>query len=238
MAENPLLPHRKLRELHAHMLRCRELERKQSPGRGAREALLAATTAQLQPGDLLSTDLDDVRAATLAPAAAKQGKTSSLLSAPGTLSRLAVCAGAATGLQAAGIEGLVLTIAHAGAAEPGWQAALEWAHGQQLPLLLACADAGFRPRAGKRGEPLMEFGAMQRLAQRSRLPVLTVDGEDAVAVYRVMQEAALRARHGGGPAVLWATISPLRAGAKLPRASQPIVRLEKYLATRGIALTP
>jgi hypothetical protein len=55
-----------------------------------------------------------------------------------------------------------------------------------------------------------------------------------------MQESVLRARLGGGPAVLWAVMKPASGSAtklpsaKLPRSSQPIVRLEKYLTARNI----
>ena len=239
MPENPLLPHRKLRELHALMLRCRDLERKQRSRGPAREALLAATTIHLLPGDLLSASPDDLVAALLAPEPRKAGNGGSLIAVPSRSMRLPLCAAAARGLQASATEGLVLAFAEAGAAEPGWQQALEWAQQSQLPLLLTCADAtGGRSRSTKLGsEPALNFSTISKFAKRLRLPVLTVDGEDAVAVYRVMQESVLRARLGGGPAVLWAVMTPVSgSSAKLPRASQPIVRLEKYLAARDISL--
>jgi hypothetical protein len=243
LSENPLLPHRKLRELHALMLRCRELERKQKNKDSAREALLAATTMQLLPGDLLSARTGDLTAAQLAP----QGKpfaeekkpraAATMPPVPSLPQRLALCTAAARGLQAAGTDGLVLSFTDAGATEPGWQAALEWAHAAQLPLLLACSDAlGNRtPRTSvaKKTDPPLTFDAISRFASRIKLPVLTVDGEDAVAVYRVMQESVLRARMGGGPAVLWAIMSP---AARLTRSSQPIPRLAAYLAARKISL--
>lgn len=237
MSENPLLPHRKLRELHALMLRCRDLERKQKSRSSAREALLAATSIHLLPGDLLSAPRADLIAGQLAPAAKKTGRSDSLIPAHSLSMRLPLCAAAARGLQASGMDGVVLGYAHAGVHEPGWQAALEWAQQSQLPLLLVCADAsgGTRARAGKHREPALDFATMSRFAKRMKLPVLTVDGEDAVAVYRVMQESVLRARHGGGPAVLWAVMTPLSAAApKMARSRQPITRLETYLAARNI----
>ncbi len=81
----------------------------------------------------------------------------------------------------------------------------------------------------------MDYASMSRFAKRIKLPILTVDGEDAVAVYRVMQESVLRARFGGGPAILWAVMTPLRASSpKPPRSSQPIARLESYMKARDI----
>jgi len=228
LPENPLLPHRKLQELHTLMLRCRVLERKDKSRNAAREALLAATSIHLLPGDLLSASATDRTAGELSPEGKKPIANGSLIAASSLGSRLTVCAAAARGLQAAGADGLVLAYA---------QAALEWAQQCQLPMLLACADAtgGHASRSNKRKEPAIEFASIGRFATRVKLPVLTVDGEDAVAVYRVMQESALRARLGGGPAVIWAVMTPLGAAApKMSRSSQPIARLESYLAARKI----
>jgi pyruvate dehydrogenase E1 component alpha subunit len=243
LSENPLLPHSKLRELHALMLRCRALERKQKTLGGAREALLAATSIHLLPGDLLSAEGVDSVAGQLAPEAKKSNPEGSVIGGAAAGGRMLRCAAAARGLQAAGAEGLVLALARAGGVgrggvEPGWSAALEWAHLSQLPLLLAVADAtaGKPSRGGKRAEPALDFTSMSRVAKRLELPVLTVDGEDAVAVYRVMQESVMRARMGGGPAVLWAVMTPAAEVPKMPRSHQPIVRLEKYLAARKISL--
>lgn len=236
MPENPLLPHRKLRELYALMLRIRDLERKQKSAT-AREALLGATTMQLQPGDLLAPAALDLTAAQLAPASRssepKRPSTTGLLA---TLAdqRLPQAAAAAKALQCSGNDALVLALTHAGAPEPGWQAALDWAQTAQLPLLLACADLSRsrQARAHSQRETL-DYAALSRFARRNKLAVLTVDGEDAVAVYRVMQESVLRARNGGGPAVLWAIMSP---SGKLPRSAQPITRLRTYLNARAISL--
>ncbi len=245
MPENPLLPHRKLRELHTLMVRTRELERKQR-ATNSREALLAATTMQLLPGDLLSARTGDLTAAQLAPEGKKLNPTDKKPRTSGALppvanvpARLALCAAAAKALQAAGTDGVVLSFTHQAAIEPGWLPALEWAQSAQLPLILACTDptAGL-PTSSKKTkptEPVLDFATINRLAARTKLAVLTVDGEDAVAVYRVMQESVLRARNGGGPAVIWAIMSP--ATAKPKRAQQPIQRLEAYLSARNIPFT-
>jgi pyruvate dehydrogenase E1 component alpha subunit len=229
LPENPLLPNRKLRELYALIERCRALDRRR-PHPTAREALLAATTLQLLPGDLLLAEAGDRTVAALAPKPKSVTPTpSATLPAP----RLPLAAAMAHGLQAAGAGGLVLAFAHAGASEPGWAGALEWAHEAKLPLLLACADStggASSNRASK--DPPLNWLNMQRLAKKLHLPVFAVDGEDAVAVYRVMQESVLRARAGGGPAVFWAVLSPQRPA----RADLPLARLRSYLAARRIPL--
>jgi pyruvate dehydrogenase E1 component alpha subunit len=229
LPQNPLLPNRKLRELHALMVRCRDIERRQ-PRSAAREALLAATTMQLLPGDLLLAEPGDRTAAALAP----QPKSATPApSATLPAQHLPLAAAMARGLQAAGAEGLVLALTRAGAAEPGWDAALGWAHTAKLPLLLACADAtGGASSSRVSKEPLLNWLNMQRLSRKLRLPVFAVDGEDAVAVYRVMQESVMRARAGGGPAVLWGVLSLQRPARPL----LPLARLQAYLAARHIAL--
>jgi len=228
LPQNPLLPHRKLRELYDQMVRCRDLDRRH-PHTVAREALLAATTLQLLPGDLLIAGPGDRTVAALAPKPKSNTPASAAkLPAP----RLPLAAAMAHGLQAASAQGLVLAFARAGAAEPGWAAALEWAHAARLPLLLACADATGGKTAHTAKEPPLNWLNMQRLAKKLHLPVFAVDGEDAVAVYRVMQESVLRARAGGGPAVLWAVLSPRRPA----RSDLPLARLRSYLAARRIPL--
>jgi pyruvate dehydrogenase E1 component alpha subunit len=101
--------------------------------------------------------------------------------------------------------------------------------------LLCCADAtgGKLPRAGaSKQDPALTWTNLSRFAKKLRLPVFAVDGEDAVAVYRVMQESVIRARDGGGPAVLWAVLSP-----QPPTGLQrPLARLRSYLESRRISL--
>jgi pyruvate dehydrogenase E1 component alpha subunit len=234
LPENPLLPNRKLRELHALMARCRELDRRH-PGTPAREALLAATSMQLLPGDVLLAESGDRAAASLAPAS---GSTAKPQKATPPVPPLALAASMAAGLKAAAAAqdahaGLVLAYARPGAVEPGWAAVLEWAHRSELPLLLCCADAtgGAAPH-GPVKLPQLTWNTLTRVAGKLRLPVLAVDGEDAVAVYRVMQESVIRARSGGGAAVLWAVVSPQRP----PRTQAPLARLETYMAARRIPL--
>jgi hypothetical protein len=240
LSENPLLPHSKLRELHALMVRCRSLEHKQASRGSVREALLAATLIHLLPGDLLSASVGDRLVEKLAPEGKHQQPAGTLLGGDAIGARLPVCAAAARGLQAAGDDGVLLAFAGAGGQERGWMEALEWAQTSQLPLVLACSDATNGAALGSRkgAEPAIDFSSMSRFARRQHLPVLTVDGEDAVAVYRVMQESVLRARQGGGPSVLWAVMTPVRSVATMPGSRKPIARLRSYLAARKIPLQP
>ncbi|WP_263377656.1 thiamine pyrophosphate-dependent dehydrogenase E1 component subunit alpha [Granulicella paludicola] len=231
MSENPLLPHRKLSELYLQMLRCRDLERKHKAAkRGPREAFLAATTMQLLPGDLLSHEADDESAEILSPVG-KSGKLAGSLHTS-VKSRLAVCAGAARGMTASATNALVLAITRAGVAAPGWQEALLWAHNDLLPLIFLCEDSANGGK-GKTADALT-WSAMETFTRKNRIAITAVDGEDAVAVYRVMQESVIRARTGCGPAVIWAVTSPKTKSA--PASQQPVAKLQSYLRVRKIAL--
>ena len=253
MAENPLLPNEELRALLALTKRCAKLEakanRSSGPGRKSssftalpsREALLAATTLQLKPGDLLLPEAHDAVAASLAPRPANSDQTASLL--PDTLSRdhsrTMLATAMAAALRMSGRDGLVLNYLRADTAQRGWAEAYEWAQGGLLPLITVIADTrgsqAFRPSTREVLDGLT-WEAVERIARRLKLPVLCVDGEDAVAVYRVMQESVIRARAGGGPAILWAML-PSAGELAAPRSSsaKPVARLTRYLRTRKIS---
>lgn len=253
MPENPLLPDASLRALLALTKRVATLEtsaaRRAPRGKGSpsasggREAALAATTLQLKVGDLLIPEVGDGVALALAP------KRTDTPEAPAPLlpatytqgaSRLLLASTMAAALKAAGTDHVVLVFARAGKAEPGWPAALTWAQEHLLPLLVVCLDASgpaaFTVAARPKPEAFV-WSTVARAATRSKLPVLTVDGEDAVAMYRATQEALLRARAGGGPALLWAALPTSAQKVTRSRSDRPLVRLAQYLRARHIPLS-
>ncbi|HEX5282863.1 MAG TPA: thiamine pyrophosphate-dependent enzyme [Bryocella sp.] len=228
MADNPLLPQDRLREIHALMQRIRTIDRRRS--NAAREALLAATLIHLSAGDLVSSVADDRAIRELAPASTAGEEAHDV---PQSL-RIPLCAGAARGMQTAGTDRLAVAFAEAGAPENGWADALRWAHRDRLPFLLIVADDGRnarRKRSARTAAPLL-WPELARLGRSLHLPHFPVDGEDAVAVYRVMQETSARARSGGGPSVIWAMLSAERLSAR----QQPMTRLEAYMVARKIRL--
>jgi hypothetical protein len=231
LADNPLLPQDRLRELHALMQRIRELERRRSR-HVAREALLASTLIHLSAGDLVSASPEDATLRAVAPKSSRGDEAHDL---PSNL-RIPLCAGAARGMQTAGTDRLAVAFAEAGSAETGWADALRWAHRDELPFLLIVADTETRAnrRRPSRDTPQLLWPELTTLAGKLHLPHFPVDGEDAVAVFRVVQETTARARSHGGPSVIWAMLSSER----LTPRQQPLRRLEAYMAARGIALRP
>jgi len=228
LADNPLLPQNRLRELHALMRRVRATDRRRS--KTAREALLAATLIHLSAGDLVSSQAEDATLRALAP---KSNAGDDAHDVPQSL-RIPLCVGSARGMQTAGTDRIAAAFTEAGTPETGWADALRWAYLDRLPFLLIVADDGTRSisKASSRNGPLLFWPELTKMAHGIHLPHFPVDGEDAVAVYRVMQETSARARSGGGPSVIWAMFS----AEKLAPREQPLKRLEAYMATRGIAL--
>ncbi len=265
MAENPLLPDDQLRALLLLTKECarldagvaRSLATVRTNGRGAnrnspwpsREALLAGTLLHLQPGDTLLPEPADTVPLRLTP----QGAAGEAARAPlpdflekelrGQTPRLLLGAAMAAALRGTGSDRLVMVHLSPGRPEASWQAALRWAQDARLPLLVVVGDTrgngAFQP-AQRAVEGAPDWDAVQRAASRLQLPVLAVDGEDAVAVYRVAQESVLRARSGAGPAVLWAMLpSPRDVAAGRSSTAKPVARLQRYLRARGVAtVTP
>lgn len=223
MAENPLLPHRKLQELFTLMQRCRKLESKRKDATGGREAVLAGTTIHLEQGDLFSVAPSDA-AAELAPKSLTERTLTDGFNP--TISRWLALAAITRGLQLSGTSRIALTLARSSVTEPGWQEALAWAQSDRLPLVFCITQIPSTSRSK------LAWPEVSRVCERLTLPTLTVDGEDAVAVYRVMQEAALRARTALGPSLIWAVGSPAPPVGK----ATPTARLRAYMAARKIPL--
>lgn len=221
------------------MLRCRQIERKQKCCYGTREAILAGCLIHLKPGDLLSASPRDSVASHLGPESENHVRYELLLPDSTFAGRLLLCAATAKGTQAAGTDHVILAFTQAGSFEQDWQVSMRWAQESKLPLLLVCDDSSGAKRTsqGRPSQQVFDFETLNSFAKKTMLPMFPVDGEDAMAVYRVMQECTLRARFGGGPAVLWAFRTPVSADLPTPkRSALPLARLERYMAANTIPL--
>jgi pyruvate dehydrogenase E1 component alpha subunit len=112
---------------------------------------------------------------------------------------------------------------------------LTLAAAQRLPLIaVACgeyptkATGGRRTKAGSQGDKFHPCG----------IPLIPVDGTDAVAMYRVAYESIHKARHGGGPTLIEALpgmatdLRPARTHGHA--AVTPLSKLEEYLTAKGL----
>ena len=98
-------------------------------------------------------------------------------------------------------------------------------------------------QAGKRDLPILlvchsdsESDEICLKAQEFDFPGVIVDGDDAVAVYRVATEAMAHARRGSGPTLIDCKPWPLpgKKSARRRAAHDPILRMEEYLTRKGL----
>lgn len=252
MPENPLLPNSELRALHALLQHVSALHSSQevttargrspsfSLGPGT-EAVLSSTLLQLQAGDVIFPEPGEVDLPSILAGRrfTRAQKPPGILQVTGGSSRLFAAAGIAAGLRRTGEGRLVLAFSSLRLAEERWREALAWAQEDKLPLILVCVDKSgadaFRD-SGKIEPEAISWQGLQQVSEKTQLPALAVDGQDAVAMYRVVQESVLRARALAGPVAIWAVLpteKELRRPSKI--SVSPLNRLEKYLQVRKIS---
>jgi TPP-dependent pyruvate/acetoin dehydrogenase alpha subunit len=134
--------------------------------------------------------------------------------------RLAGYGGIATGMAFANTKDKKksVTVAFfAEEAEPAsWQEVLCFACTHKLPIIYACDES-----------------AVDEILGRScGLPVIPVDGNDVVAVYRVAHECITRARLGGGPSLIVCKTFPLEIDST--KSQDPLRNMERYLIAKGL----
>jgi TPP-dependent pyruvate/acetoin dehydrogenase alpha subunit len=224
----------RLRNLYAAMLKCRELgdvlcARANDQGccRGD-EAIIAGAAIHLKPADFVAPSAAElfarcIQGAPLAALLARSKRRHEKRVAVDAVSPKSIPAGTAmeigTGMALAckmqNIAGLVsLCIARAPIAS-GWDA-VEFAATRKLAIVFAVID-------GTTSSPALP--AKLRRDAQGLLPVITVDGNDAVAVYRVAEECTRRARQGLGPSVIECLLEPVR---------DPTSFMEQYLRERQL----
>jgi len=95
-------------------------------------------------------------------------------------------------------------------AQPAWHKALTVAAENRLPILFLSLNHASSPSLSLKPE---------------LLPVITVDGNDVVAVYRVATESMTYARKGRGPTLIDCSLS-------IP--GDPLENMAQYLALKGL----
>ncbi|HKW75549.1 MAG TPA: thiamine pyrophosphate-dependent enzyme [Terriglobales bacterium] len=201
-----ILHSERLQQLYTALLRCR-ISAKISPGR---EAILAAVSLELGTDDyLLPQRAGSIVTRLKGSAVASSGKISD--ESLNDLTQLTLATGMAQGLKGGARPGLVTALASGSAAA-----------GREFTPLLAFASRSKLPIIY-----MLETVAPQRTQRKvgkPPLPVIIVEGSDPVAILRVLQECARRARQGHGPALIQ---------CKRPTAD-PLKFLEEYLRERNL----
>jgi pyruvate dehydrogenase E1 component alpha subunit len=267
--ENPLLSAETLKRIHKYMMGCRAFAevtaraRRKSNGEGPAaglEAVEVATMVHLRPGDTIAPIgtrwvsgrlPDGPLARMMCELFPEQGEHSSL-NVIADESIGTAHAGIATGIalgykrQQAGSVVVVLSD-RASSGHAASNEAMAFAGKRKLPIVYVIENnmwEGMRS-AGAHGSD----DELHVRAPHYGFPAIPVDGNDAIAVYRVAQEAITRARKNGGPTLIecrtfrWfghPKIDPakLRPAVEVAqwRAKDPIVHMETYLKKKAQGL--
>lgn len=256
--ENPLIPHARLRQMFLAIMRLRALEQslraKNRSGALGREACLVAGSIDLGPADLVSDTLHGPAVQflrgqalhlTLKPVPSRRrgvfaecGSAAALPRIDASIERLWSVLGAASALEAAhnrqaGDRAVILAYLRPGELpSAALRKILEFAADRVLPAILLIT-----PNDPQRRAP--GIGKLSELARRSGVPGIAVDGEDAVAIYRVVQESLGRARAGGGPALIECVPFVLqgKGSASTRQTNGALGAIERYILERKI-VTP
>lgn len=218
--ENPLVPHRRLREMYLAMAGARLLAewmtehagrgKSRGLGQAGEEACRASVLIGLERGDLVldarapltasyllgaggSTLAKAWRAKTERTAALEDGRHGRRLAiGPESEGGLGLLAGAGLVLKSQGAGRVLVVILEGGdAGAATWKTVLTRTAKAEIPVLFVVL-----PGKGARA------GEMSVRATRLGVPGIAVDADDAVALYRVAQESLVRSRMGGGPVLM------------------------------------
>lgn len=159
-------------------------------------------------------------------------------------------AGIALGIKLRGEDRVALACVGEGSTSQGeWYEALNWAAVHQLPMICLVQNNVYAISV-----PMQKQMAVPNVADRAAafgMPGVVVDGNDAIAVYRVVKAAADRARSGGGPTLVEAkTYRPVphssddddrsyrsREEVEQWKARDPVQRFKAFLEAQDL-LTP
>jgi len=253
--ESPLVSNAKLRQIYTMMLHCRafatrfaELAREghasvELQPLAGEEALLAATSADLRSSDTVSFAQTDWLTAMLKGAPLKaicryldpgaRGRTrafkdvAGLRILPDNLEEQLAAGRDAALVHKRKKASLTVLYTTEGASSTAWKETLEVAGRRRLPLLIVC-------RTRLRNEPTEAApveGTLGSFAQANDIPHIFVDGRDALAVYRVAQEAMGRARRRIGATLIDCQLAD---SDKTFTAIDPLTAMEGHLAAKGL----
>ena len=156
-------------------------------------------------------------------------------------------AGIALAIKLRHDDRVVLTCLGEGSTAQGeWYEAMNWAGIHQLPLICLVQNNAYAI-----SEPVGREMAVANVADRAAafgLPGVIVDGNDALAVYKVMRDAVERARSGRGPTLVEAKTYRLtphssddddrsyrtRDEVEQWKKRDPLPRLRQYLESAGL----
>jgi TPP-dependent pyruvate/acetoin dehydrogenase alpha subunit len=119
-----------------------------------------------------------------------------------------------------------------------WESALKFVVKEQLGLVIICTGAALNSHGMVRiALKLAADEPASRISIKGLPPSLQVDGNDCVAVYRVVQEALTHAREGSRPTVIRALGAKDILIGHGQKPAAPIARMEDYLRSKALFTT-
>jgi hypothetical protein len=229
---SPLISNQKLVTLYRAVLRCQMLARRiRAEGLSAgwrtreREAVAAGVAIDLKAADRILA----VEGCGLLPAFVRDGSAHAVFAclrkrcktAPAQPRAGVLLAGALeTARQLKREKTKSVAVLFCGAAvAPAFT--LSIAAAERLPILFVCRNEGKKRN-------------LAAAADGSGLPGITVDCEDAVAIYRVASEALAHARRGDGPTLIECRRWLIAEGERSQRGNKAVRNMERYLAGKGL----
>ena len=155
--------------------------------------------------------------------------------------------GAAYAMQQRGEDNICLaSFGDGGTSSLGFHSALNFAGVWQSPVVFLCQNNGYAISCPSEEQTASDGYAIK--GEAYGVPGVTVDGNDLLAVRKVMLEAAERARTGGGPTLVECVTFRMGGHSTSDDPSRyvpdevfeewktkdPIDRFERYLASRGL----
>lgn len=198
--QSSLLHANRLKQLYAALLRSRDSGELSRGG----QAIVAAASLELGPDDYLLPEEAGEIAGKIRKNAARIGHDESL----SDVLRIVLSTGVALGLKMTQQPGIVMALSKKADPAADFARVFAFAARSKLPIIYLLESAGNRIR---KSNP--HYGT---------LPIIFVEGSDAVAILRVIQECARRARQGHGPALVECS----------PATSDPLKFMEEYLRKR------
>ncbi len=244
--------HDVLRRLYASMLKCRmlveqaqQLSARHSASAGydlavGREAVVIGATLELgredtiavPPGDFVAHFASGVSLKYALSRAARQGQIQVATPTTGHNPKATVHfdpfnlgTGLALAHRLEKKRTVVMALCAREAPGPdGWHEAMKFAGIHKLPIIYVKSACALEYGPANRNPALEELSFM---ARDCGFPAIIVDGNDAVAVWRVAQESIHRARNGAGPTLI-------ECETHAPYATDPLAQMEQYLRKRGV----
>ena len=261
-----LISHTKLKQLYATMLQCRLLTERASKLRSrprsaalyadaiGQEALATGFAVDLRPEDTIAlaprnsvaslargVPLSDIVAQIYQRRSALEQAPNTVMPSPTLDAQLSLASGVAiTNKKKKKSNVVVFFGAKATTALDCWHRALALAAKRSLPIIFVVED---NPWANSISSKVSEEEKDSVEKARSYgFPVITVDANDVVAVYRVACESVERVRQGGGPVLVhgqpYRLNSPGKRSVAKPATRRterdPLTHMERYLRNKGL----